>query len=305
MSLRASDALERARALRPLVESEAEAVEEASTMTPKVVDALHESGLFKLTTPERFGGAEAHTDTLFDVCEELAHADGSVCWAYAQNITVGAYAAYVSEEFGERFATGGTAAGMFAPMGVATPEEGGYRIQGSYRFGSGSGHADYIGGGAMVMRDGQPVPLPGHGTPILAFVVPKEKVEMKGNWDVMGLRGTGSYDYEVPEQFVEEGACFELFAGIPVTGGPLYRVGALTFGVAASCAWAIGTAARALDEIAGIAKGGRTRLGSLPLIQQAEFQSRSSRPACWRGLPSESLSTRVSQASPTRRNFPS
>ena len=42
--------------------------------------------------------------------------------------------------------------------------------------------------------------------------------------------------------------------------------------MAGSCAWAIGTARRALHEIEGVAKGGRTRLGSAPLVEQPNFQ---------------------------------
>jgi alkylation response protein AidB-like acyl-CoA dehydrogenase len=206
------------------------------------------------------------------VCEELSFADGSVGWTFAQNITVGAYAAYMAPEFGKTLAEGRTAAGMFAPMGTATPVSGGYRIQGSFKFGSGSGHADFIGGGAMLIVDGQPTPMPGGGSPILAFVLPVDCVEIKGNWDVMGLRGTGSFDYEVPKQFVDQGVCFPLFGAAPVTGGHVYGIGPLTFGVAGSCAWALGTARRALAEIEGIAKGGRTRLGSAPLVEQPNFQ---------------------------------
>jgi alkylation response protein AidB-like acyl-CoA dehydrogenase len=224
MPLSQVDAPDAARALRERIESEADAVERAATMTPKVVDAIAESGLFKLTTPAAFGGAEAHPDAILAVCEELSFADGSVGWAYAQNITVGAYAAYVAPDVGKELSRARTAAGMFAPMGVAVPETGGYRVRGNYKFGSGSGHAEWIGGGAMVLENGQPVPLLG-GTPILAFVIPKEKAVIKGNWDVMGLCGTGSYDFDVPEQFIEEGACFPLFAGEPRTGGPVYRIG--------------------------------------------------------------------------------
>ena len=33
---------------------------------------------------------------IVDVCEELSFADGSVGWAFAQNTTVGAYAAYLA-----------------------------------------------------------------------------------------------------------------------------------------------------------------------------------------------------------------
>ena len=266
-----TEALAAARALRGLVESEADAVEQAATLTPRVVDALAGSGLFKLTTPREFGGCEAHPSTVIDVCEELSFADGSVGWAYAQNITVGAYAAYMAPDLGRALAEGRTAAGMFAPMGVAVPEGSGYRVSGQYKFGSGSGHADFIGGGATVMRDGQPVAMPGGAPPILAFVLPADRVVMKGNWDVMGLCGTGSFDFEVPEQFVDAGACFPLFAAEPVTGGFLYGIGPLTFGVAGSCAWAIGTARRALHEIAQLAHGGRVRLGSAPLLEQPEF----------------------------------
>ena len=61
-------------------------------------------------------------------------------------------------------------------------------------------------------------------------------------------------------------------AAVPRTGGHLYGIGPLTFGVAGSCAWALGVARRALHEIEGIAQGGRTRLGSLPLLQQPNFQ---------------------------------
>lgn len=40
---------------------------------------------------------------------------------------------------------------------------------------------------------------------MICYIVPADRVELKGNWDVMGLCGTGSYDYEVPEQFISEG----------------------------------------------------------------------------------------------------
>ena len=121
MPLRESDALDVARSLRELIEAEADAVDAALTMTPKVVDAFVDSGLFKLTTPAAFGGAEAHPSTIIDVCEELAFADGSVGWAYAQNITVGAYAAYMAPDVGKALAAGRTAAGMFATQYCTTP----------------------------------------------------------------------------------------------------------------------------------------------------------------------------------------
>lgn len=267
-----TDLLAIARKLRALIESEAERIEENATMTPPVVDALVESGLFRLLVPRAFGGYEAAPGTIMDVCEELAYADGSVGWAFAQNTTVMAYAAYIDPEYATPLATARAAAGMFAPLGTAHAEDGGFRVSGSFAFGSGSGHAEFMGGAAMVLENGEMPPLEDGLPQIRAFILPVDRVLLKGNWDVMGLRGTGSFDFEVPEQFVESGRTFPVFHHETITGGALYGLGPIVLGTISSVAWALGVAKRALQEISDIAEQGRTRLGSLPLRDQPAFQ---------------------------------
>jgi len=267
-----SPLLETARKLRELIETEADNVEASGTLTEAVVAALDESGLFRLSTPGALGGFEADVATIVEVCEELAFADGSVGWAFAQNITVGAYAAYLDPEHARPLAEARAGAGMFAPLGVAHEEDGGYRISGRYAFGSGSGHAEFMGGAALIMRDGEVLAMKNGGLPVIAFVLPADRVELKGNWDVMGLRGTGSFDFEVPEQFVPVGATFPVFESETITGGSIYGIGAIPVGTISSCAWALGVAKRALFEIAEIARNGRVRMGQLPLREQLTFQ---------------------------------
>ncbi len=264
--------LNTARKLRELIESEAEHVEQNATMTEPVVEALVESGLFRLLVPSDLGGLEADAATILDVCEELSFADGSVGWAFAQNTTVMAYAAYLTREHAEPLARCRAGAGMFAPLGVAHVENGGFRVSGRYPFGSGSGHADYMGGSAMVMQDGEMAPFVDGLPQIRAFIVPSDRTALKGNWDVMGLRGTGSFDFEIPEQHVEAGQTFSLFETRPIAGGAIYGLGPVVLGTISSVAWAIGVAERALHEIGEIAKGGRTRLGSQPLREHQIFQ---------------------------------
>ncbi len=96
---------------------------------------------------------------------------------------------------------------------------------------------------------------------MLAFVVPSDRVEITGNWDVMGLRGTGSFDYTIAEQFVEEGRSFGLFDDEPRCGGGVYRLGVVAFAGIGHAGWALGVARRALDEIQGILSSGRSRIG--------------------------------------------
>ncbi len=261
-----------ARELRGLIESEADRIEQSQNMTPPIVDALCESGLFRLLVPRELGGFEADSSTILEVCEEIAFADGSVGWSYAQNTTVMAYSAYLAPDHAKRLARARAAAGMFAPLGVAHKEAGGFRVSGSYPFGSGCGHSEFMGGTAMEMHDGQP-PAFENGLPLLrAFIVPIERVLIKGNWDVMGLRGTGSFDFEVPEQFVEEGLTFSLFETRPTSGGALYGLGPVPLGTISTCAWALGVARRALHEIVEIVNAGRTRMGGSPLREQQPFQ---------------------------------
>ncbi len=268
--------LERARALRELIEEYATDTEAGATMVQPVVDAITESGLFNLLVPTEFGGMEADIATIVAVCEELSFADGATGWAYAQNITVGGCTAYLEPEVGRAFAALPAGAGMFAPLGVAHEIDGGYRVSGNYPFGSGSGHAVYMGGGALVMRDGEIAPIDEAGKmPVIGYCVHEGQFELKGNWDVMGLKGTGSYDFEIPEQEIDAGQAWYIFApGISPyrTGGPIYGVGSMVLGTISSAAWAVGVAARALHEVRELALAGRARLGSEPLAEQPIFQ---------------------------------
>jgi alkylation response protein AidB-like acyl-CoA dehydrogenase len=261
--------------LRELIEAEADEIEASCTLTKPVVDAIEKTGLFGLSTPKEVGGLEADIGTIAAVCEAVSFADGATGWAFTQNTITGSYLSYIDPAYAETFTAMGPGAGHFAPLGVAHEEDGGYRVSGNWQFASGSGHAKFMGGGCVIFRDGAPAPMGENGKlPLVGFFVPAECATLKGNWDTMGLRGTGSFDYEIPEMFVEEGATWNINMGYAPhqSGGPIYALGPQAYGSIGSSAWAIGVAARALHEIAEIAKAGRTRLGSLPLREQPEFQ---------------------------------
>ena len=270
-----SDLVEAAYALGALIESEAEEIEKACTMSKPIVDAIEAAGLFRLSTPKEIGGLEGDVDTIMAVCETISFADGATGWAFTQNTITGSYLSYIDPEYAKVFAAMRTGAGHFAPLGIAHEEEGGYRVSGSWQFASGSGHAEFMGGAGIMMRDGAPAPMGPEGKlPLIGFFVPMENAVMKGNWDTMGLRGTGSFDYEIPEQFVETGATWNISMGYAPSrsGGAIFAMGPQAYGSIGSSAWALGVASRALHEIAEIAKAGRTRLGSPALRDQEEFQ---------------------------------
>ncbi len=190
--------LEAARSLRPLIESEANAADEGLTLTPSVLDAFARTHLFHLMVPEAFGGLEADTDTILDVFEELAHQDGSIGWTHMATAAATAYVSYLDPALAREMVEDKPAvvcAGQFAPRAQVAREQGGFRVSGNFSFGSGTGHASFVGGAGILMKeDGTPELLESGMPAYLCFFTPVDRVELRGGWDVMGLRGTGSFD---------------------------------------------------------------------------------------------------------------
>jgi alkylation response protein AidB-like acyl-CoA dehydrogenase len=271
-----TDALRAAKSLRPILEAQADATDSDLTLTKPCVEALTETSLFHLMVPKELGGFEADSDTVIDVFEELSHQDGSIGWSHMANASATAYCAFLDPEDARAMVggqPGSVFAGQFAPRGKALRAPGGFRVSGDFSFGSGSAHASYLGGGGFVMTDaGAPEILPTGLPAYLCWFAPKDAIEMNGGWDVMGLRGTGSFDYTVPEQVIEAGRTFFLFDPRVRTGGAIYRMGATALAGLGHAGWGLGVAQRALDEIEKLVGGGRARMTGvikdLPVFQR-------------------------------------
>jgi alkylation response protein AidB-like acyl-CoA dehydrogenase len=265
----ASDLVARARGLRSLVEADAEEAERTGTTTKRVVDAVTEQGLFQTLVPAELGGCEAAIDVALGVFEELAYADGSTGWSVMANATSSTFAAlYCGDDaVASMFPPGapGVHAGMFGPVGTAERDGDGYVFSGSYRFGSGTAHAHWIAAGATERRDGEPVVTEAGLPSLLVGFLAADAVDMRGNWDVMGLAGTGSYDYVVDQRHVDEGFTFRLLEAEPRRGGPMYNLG--LFGLVASghAGFALGVGRRALVEVLAIAEQ-KERMGSFETV---------------------------------------
>ncbi len=206
---RGIDYIQRARDLAPLLKDAADEIEEHRQLPQRVVEALVESGCFKLLIPRSLGGAELHPVTYVQVLEEIAKAEPSTAWSLGQNSGCSMTAPYLDpavarEVFGPPrgiLAWGPELPG--AGRGVAV--EGGVRVTGRWGFATGSRHATWLGAHVPIFEpDGAPRMNP-NGRPFVRTVLfPKSSAEIIDNWQVIGLRGTGSDSYRVEDLFVPQ-----------------------------------------------------------------------------------------------------
>ena len=86
--------------------------------------------------------------------------------------------------------------------------------------------------------------------------------ELIDNWDVLGLRATGSIDYVIDGAFVRGFTHFGP-AEKSTRGGSLYHLGIMHFALICHSGWALGVARRMLDELATLVRSKAGRPGTM------------------------------------------
>src|SRR5690242_5667061 len=149
-----------ARGMRDLVHAEAAESERMRTLTPAIVDAMWASGLMSAFNPIPAGGVEPSFSEMIETWIEMAWQDGSFGWIGIANLpSAFAAAAYLPDDgFAEVFSANDnhvTTGGQFFPNGQGRVVDGGYRLSGTWSFGSGTGHSEYVAAGFFPMDDGE------------------------------------------------------------------------------------------------------------------------------------------------------
>jgi alkylation response protein AidB-like acyl-CoA dehydrogenase len=205
----AVDYVERARRLAPRLKAAADEIEASRELPESVVEALVDGGFFRLVLPGSLGGAELHPLDYIAVLEEIGKAEPSTAWSLGQNSGCSMAAAYLApgvarEVFGP--SRGILAWGPELPgAGRGVVVEGGLRVTGRWGFATGSRHATWLGAHVPLFEaNGTPRINPNGRPTVRTVLFPKRSAEIIDNWQVIGLRGTGSDSYAVKDLFVSE-----------------------------------------------------------------------------------------------------
>ena len=264
-----------ARDLGPQIRARSAEIEALGTLPPDLVDSIRPTGAFRQCVPDDLGGPGVTAAESLKVFEEFAYHDGSVGWCVAIASTTSVLASYLPDPhagdlFGDPGAIGG---GFVVPRGRAVPVDGGLRVSGRWQWGSGVKHCTTIGGGCLVVgADGRPEPRPDGLAAPFVFMDPDD-VELIETWDVTGLAGTGSVDFEARDVFVPEGRWVQMVPARPVRENVWSRFsffGLLASGVAAV---AVGIARRSIDELVELAGAKKPQGSTRTLAGRAATQA--------------------------------
>jgi len=174
-------------------------------LTDRSAKRLRDAGVIRLLQPKEFGGLEAHPREFAETAMAIGAMDGATGWVSG---IVGVHPWEMAffdpkaqeEVWGENPDT--WIASPYAPMGVATPVDGGYILNGRWSFSSGTDHCDWVMIGAAVGdKDGNRLNPPQS----LHVLLPRSDYRIDhDSWNVVGLRGTGSKDLIVENAFLPE-----------------------------------------------------------------------------------------------------
>ncbi|MFM0279459.1 acyl-CoA dehydrogenase family protein [Paraburkholderia sediminicola] len=231
-----------------------------------VIAKLKGAGVYRAATPRRFGGDALAPTAFLDMIERIAVADGSAAWVASFGSANVYLAALPLATQAQLYADGPDqvfAGGLF-PVQTVQPADGGWRVNGTWKFASGCKGADWLGVGISTGVPGVP------GKPRTAVFRPHQ-VEIVDNWDVVGMQGTGSHDLRVTDQFVADDWTF-VRGGEPCVDEPLYRYPTIAYAAQVLAVVNLGLARAALDVANQMAGGRKTTTGAPQLADRAYYR---------------------------------
>jgi alkylation response protein AidB-like acyl-CoA dehydrogenase len=202
---------ERMAPILPIVARHAEWTDEHRRPHPEVFAALASAGLLRLIAPAHYGGLGGGSEEFLAVVEAIARIDGSAAWtAMTVNEEVGIASAYLPAESMTALLTGHPdviIAGSGVALGQARRVDGGWTINGRWKFVSGVPVADRVVLASRVVAGGRDDPgadAPRRTQRVCFTLTPVSEVVIEDTWHTAGLRGTGSNDVVLSDVFVAD-----------------------------------------------------------------------------------------------------
>ena len=219
----------RAEELLPALRERAARCEELRRIPDETLRDFHDAQLLRIHQPRRVGGAELEFAAVVEFGALLARACASSAWNFinflSHHLLLGMFPPQAQDEIWGASPDVLIASSFVFPAGRARKVADGYVISGRWPFSSGVDPSEWNMLAGLARLDDNAPPEQ------RVFLLHRSQYQVIDTWFAGGLRGTGSKDVEVAEQFVPEHLTLSVAdtKGGPTPGsalnpGPLYRM---------------------------------------------------------------------------------
>ena len=261
--------LDAARELASHVAANADRIDCERQIPSELAGEIAGKGFFRLLVPRSLGGEELGHPDFLRILQIFAEADGSTAWCLNQNNVFATASVIMPEQTAREIWSDGRAVvanGPPEPSVKAIPVDGGYRLSGRWNFSTGSPHATWLAALA-------PVPHPDQNTDgvtgrvgTLVMLLPKKDAKFLDSWQVNGLRGTGSFSFELDNLYVPNARTYAA-TDAPREDGPLYLIPRTLLFASGDATIALGVARASLATTIDLASA-KTPGRSTSLLQE-------------------------------------
>ncbi|WP_051174945.1 acyl-CoA dehydrogenase family protein [Nocardia exalbida] len=198
----AADVVKRAHELAPRLRERIAETEQMRYLPEATMRDGVECGIFSLLLPRELGGAGGGVREFVDVLRALAGGDPSAAWTMAffaaHNYMLARWPEGIQRQV---FADGPQLVAIAVnPPGRAERVAGGYKLSGRWGYCSGVLNADWVQLAGRIEGENE----------LRLFMLARDQVEVPDTWHMAGMKGTGSNDVIVREQFVAEAFSLDL-----------------------------------------------------------------------------------------------
>ncbi len=188
-------------AIRPVLLEHGAQGEQDRTIPDAAFNALVDTGAFRLSVPTRFGGYAGNSRDSLAVARAIGRGDGGAAWVFGilnSGAWVGALLSLQAQEELWGHSPDTLISIVLAPSSTATKVDGGYRLSGTWHYGTGSRHSQWSLLG-MPIVDEQGNVIDGG-----LALIPSSDLTIQETWYVAGMKSTGSNAQVADDVFVPD-----------------------------------------------------------------------------------------------------
>ncbi len=223
--------------------------EAQGTLTDEQIELLTQKGFLKLFVPNHYEGLQMNLPDVLPILEKTSYIDGSLGWSLTLIAGAGFLGPFMHPEFAQSFFTNNNAilSGSGFPGGKAKWRESSYTVSGKWKYATAIEHATLITATCFITEDGTIQQK--NGTPLTkAFAFYPDEITVQKTWNSLGLKATGSHNFEVHRVRIPEQRTFTITPETSHVDAPLYHYSFDAFAHATLAVSLLGIADRFLDE---------------------------------------------------------